>query len=154
MLKNLKKLAVVSLIAVSAMGVMPVGASAEWKQDSQNTYYWTEDGVNARGWKNIGNEWYYFSNDGKMQVSWVQTNGNWYYLWSNGMMAHDTWVNSAGGWYYFDSTGKMISDTTNIGKREYDFRAPAIIISNDLGASKATFPMDGQTTTGAAVTVK
>lgn len=158
MLKKLKKLVVISLVAISAIGVMSVGASAEWKQDSEKNYSWTENGVAAKGWRYINNEWYYFSNDGKMQNSWIQDNGNWYYLWSNGMMAHDTWINRAGGWYYFDSTGKMIYDSTTVGTREYDFRAPAFIMSNQVGTQNtAVFPLlddATKTTTSAAVVIK
>lgn len=132
MIKIMKKVVVVSLLAMSMFAVMPVGASAEWKKDSKQNYYWIEKGVKTKGWKLINGNWYNFRNDGVMQVSWVQDNGNWYYLWANGAMAQDCWLNKAGGWYYFDSTGKMVYDSTVVGKRTYDFTQPELIISKDL----------------------
>lgn len=156
MIKIMKKLVVTSLLTMSIIGMTSVGASAEWKQDSQQNYSWTENGVKAQGWKFISNNWYHFRNDGAMEVSWVQDNGNWYYLWSNGSMASNTWLNRAGGWYYFDSTGKMVYDSTIIGAREYNFKAPAFIFSNDLAnKTNAVFAtLDSQTTTGPAAEVK
>lgn len=132
MKKIIKRLAITSLLAVSIVAILPIGASAEWKKDSQKNYYWLENGVKAKGWKLINGSWYNFTNDGKMQVSWIEDNGNWYYLWSNGTMAYDSWLQKPYGWYYFDSTGKMVYDSTTIGKRGYDFTKPAFIISKDL----------------------
>ena len=132
MKKIIKRLAITSLLVISIISIMPVGASAEWKKDSQKNCYWVENGVKAKGWKFINGSWYDFRDDGMMQVSWVSDNGNWYYLWSNGTMAYNTWLKKDYGWYYFDPTGKMVYDSTNIGKREYDFTQPAFIISKDL----------------------
>lgn len=138
MKKVMKRLAITSVLAMSILAVMPVGASAEWKKDSNQKYYWVENGVKAKGWKLINGEWYNFRNDGVMEVSWVQDKGNWYYLWSNGMMASNCWLNKAGGWYYFDATGKMIYDSTVVGARQYDFTKPAFIISKDLENNTGT----------------
>lgn len=135
MKKIIKRLALTSLLAMSIFAIMPVGASAEWKQDESKNYYWLENGKKASGWRFINGNWYNFRSDGVMEVSWVEDNGNWYYLWSNGMMATDAWLNRAGGWYYFDSTGKMVYDSTNVGKRQYDFTQPAFIISKDLNST-------------------
>jgi len=150
MMKMIKKLIITSLLAISVMGVMPVGASAEWKQDTEKNYNWMENGVKAQGWKFIDGEWYNFRNDGVMQVSWVQDKGNWYYLWSNGSMAHDTWLQNSGSWYYFESTGKMAYTKTTIGDREYDFDQSTFIISNDLNGETTT-PVVA--TTSSAVTI-
>jgi hypothetical protein len=138
MKKIIKRAALTALLSMSILAVMPVGASAEWKQDQSKNYYWLENGNKAIGWKFINGNWYNFRHDGAMQVSWVQDNGNWYYLWSNGTMASDAWLNKAGGWYYFDSTGKMIYDSTVVGKRQYDFTKPAFIISKDLDKQNST----------------
>ena len=151
MTKVIKKLMVTSLLVMSVMAVMPVGASAEWKKDSEQRYTWVENGAKATGWKMINGNWYNFRHDGVMQVSWVMDNGNWYYLWSDGSMATNTWLNDGGSWFYFDSTGKMVSDSTTIGKRNYDFNLPAFIISNDLGDKASIMTV---TTTPAAVVVE
>lgn len=137
MLKFIKKLTITSLITMSIFVLIPVGASAEWKKDNNQNYYWMEKGAKAIGWKFINGNWYNFRSDGVMQVSWVQDKGNWYYLWSNGTMASDTWLNKAGSWYYFDSTGKMIYDSTIVGARQYDFTKPALITSKDLNNSNS-----------------
>lgn len=155
-MKNLlKKLLVTSLLAMSVIGVMPVAASAEWKQNSENNYLWIENGVKAQGWKFINGEWYNFRNDGVMQVAWVQDNGAWYYLWSNGVMAHDTWVRNSGTWYYFGADGKLIYDNAAIGDRIYKFYQPTYVVSHDANEKTIENATESVvTTTSSAVTVK
>ena len=133
----IKKLIIAPLLAASIIGIMPIGASAEWKKDSQQNYSWVENGQNAKGWKFIDSDWYNFSNDGVMQKGWLRDNGSWYYLWSNGSMAYNTWLSNGDFWYYLDSTGKMVSDSIVVRNREYDFQ-PAFIISNDPKAIDTT----------------
>lgn len=77
---ELRKLIASLVIAVSALAINPVGASAEWKQD--NTGRWYAD----------GSSWY---------TGWKKIDGKWYYFESNGYMAHDRYVNS----YYLNSEG-------------------------------------------------
>ena len=148
MKKMVKKLIITSLLAVSIIGVMPIGASAEWKKDSKQNYTWVENGVNAKGWKVIDHNWYNFSNDGIMQTGWIKYGESWYYLWSNGTMAHDTWFTNGAFWYYFDSTGKMLQDSVISGNREYDMSQPAFIISKDSDNKVST-----TITTGSAVNI-
>lgn len=77
---NLRKLIASFLIAMSAIAINPVGASAEWKHDK--TGWWYSDGSSwYTGWKKIERKWYYFE--------------------SNGYMAHDRYVNG----YYLNSEG-------------------------------------------------
>ncbi|BCZ49041.1 hypothetical protein psyc5s11_51080 [Clostridium gelidum] len=146
MKKIARKLIITSLLAVSIIGIMPIGASAEWIKDSKQSYTWVENGVKAQGWKVIDHDWYNFRNDGIMQTGWIKYGESWYYLWSNGTMAHDTWFSNGAFWYYFDSTGKMLTDSATVGNREYDLSTPTFIISNDLGNKVST-----TTTTGSAV---
>lgn len=151
----LKKLLVTSLLAMSVIGVMPVAASAEWKQDSQKNYQWIENGVKTQGWKLINGEWYNFRNDGVMQIGWVQDNGNWYYLWSNGVMAHDAWVSNSGTWYYFGLDGKMAYNKAVVGERLYNFYQPKYVISHDFNGGTIEDTADRvDITTSSAVEVK
>lgn len=77
---NLRKLIVSLLIAVAALAINPVGASAEWKHDK--TGWWYAD----------GSSWY---------TGWKMIDGKWYYFESNGYMGHDRYVNG----YYLNSEG-------------------------------------------------
>ena len=77
---KLRKLIASLLIAVSALAINPVGASAEWKHDKVG--WWYAD----------GSSWY---------TGWKKIDGKWYYFESNGYLAHDRYVNS----YYLNSEG-------------------------------------------------
>lgn len=127
-----KRIIVSLVLAVSLVGVMSVGASAKWKEDSNKNRSWVENGVMAKGWKQIGRKWYNFRSDGVMKTGWMKDNGNWYYLWSDGTMACDSWLTNGGFWYYFDKDGKMVTDSVIIRNRDYDFTGPAIIISKNV----------------------
>lgn len=126
------------LLAVSAIGTMSIGASAEWKQDKYQNWTWKEKGVEAKGWKQINGLWYNFGTDGIMKTDWMEDNGEWYYFWSDGSMAYDTWVWNGGFWYFFDENGKMVSDSAIVENRKYDFTAPAIIVSDELNSTSTT----------------
>jgi len=137
-IKMIKRIIVASLIVLSIIGIMPVSASAAWKEDSYKNRSWIENGVAVKGWKKIDSNWYNFNNDGKMQKGWLMDGQNWYYFWSDGTMAYSTWLTNGGFWYYFDADGKMVSDSITVLNRKYDFKAPAIIISQDVAnAAKA-----------------
>lgn len=92
---NLKKVIASSLMAVSLMALTPLGASAEWRQNSTGWWY-TEGNSYATGWRLINGRYYYFS--------------------QNGYMLHDTYVEgyrlgSDGAWVV--STPRISTTTTN-----------------------------------------
>jgi hypothetical protein len=103
-----KKLIASILTTLLIVGTLPVGASAAWKQNSDNSWSWTEDGYNSYGWKQIDGNWYYFK-DAKMQTGWLN-NGYYYYLGNDGSMKTG-WVNDGGTWYYLKSDGVLATDT-------------------------------------------
>jgi len=133
----MKKLIVSSLIAISVIGIIPVAASAAWKENTAENYSWVEKGVPAKGWKKIDETWYNFDNNGVMQTGWMKDNGSWYYCWSNGTMAANSWLTNGGFWYYFDASGKMVADSVVIESRKYDFTEPAVIFSQEVTTSAA-----------------
>ncbi len=118
-----KKLISSLLIAASVIAILPIGASAEWKEDSAG--WWYADGNSYyTGWKQIDGTWYYFGKDGYMRRGWMQ-DGKWrYYLQDNGSMATGAiWIkgkeydfDSSGRWIFsYDSTGILPSSTTSAG---------------------------------------
>ena len=80
---KLTKLIASTLVVASVLALTPIGASAEWRQDSTGWWY-TESNSWATGWRNI--------------------NGSWYYFYSDGYMAHDTTIEG----YRLDSNGAWI----------------------------------------------
>jgi hypothetical protein len=87
---NLKLTKVIAglLVVASVLALNPIGASAEWKQDSNG---W---------WNTEGNSW---------SVGWRQIDGKWYYFGQDGYMVHDTVVNG----YNIGSDGVWIQSTQN-----------------------------------------
>lgn len=101
-MKNFKKLLSALLVFMSITILNPIGANAEWKQDS-NGWWNTKGDAYSVGWEQIGGTWYYFSQEGYMKTGWLQDGGNWYYFYGEGTMAHDTtidgcYLNSSGVW--------------------------------------------------------
>lgn len=80
---------------------------AVWKLDSQNKWYWNENGKNATGWKLINGKWYFFYNNGVMATGWLKDGYKWYYLSSNGDMKTGWFKDSNGKWYHLSSSGAM-----------------------------------------------
>lgn len=109
-MKNLKlsKVIASTLVVASVLTLNPIGASAQWKQDS-NGWWNTEGSSWSVGWKNIDGEWYYFGNNGYMKTGWIQDGSKWYYLYNSGAMAKDTTVNG----YVLGSDGAWIQATQN-----------------------------------------
>ncbi|MFW2490478.1 cell wall-binding protein [Clostridium chromiireducens] len=93
-MKRLKptKILVNSLLIVSVLVLNPMGANAEWRQNSIG-WWFTEGNSWSVGWRVIDEKWYYFGQDGYMKTGWLQdSDGKWYYLNSDGSMAHDTTI--------------------------------------------------------------
>lgn len=67
-MKNLKikKIIASLLIAVSALALNPVCASAEWKNEDKGLRYTEGNSYLTDCWKEINGEYYYFSKDGYM----------------------------------------------------------------------------------------
>ena len=67
---KLTKVIASTLVVASVLALNPVGANAEWKQDS--TGWWYADGSSwSTGWKQIDGKWYYFNSDGDMVYNTV-----------------------------------------------------------------------------------
>lgn len=79
---NLTRVIASTLIAVSAIALNPVGASAEWRRNSTGWWYSEGNSYLRNGWNQIGGKWYYFDFDGYItQNAWMYEG---YYLNSNG----------------------------------------------------------------------
>lgn len=104
-----KKIIAALLTTILTMGIIPVGVSATWKQNSDNSWSWNENGIDAYyGWEKINDKWYYFDNK-KMQTGWLNR-VNFYYLGADGAMKTG-WINEGGINYYLKSDGVLATDT-------------------------------------------
>ena len=95
---KLKKLVAVALVGLTVTSLSPIGASAEWKKDS-NGWWNTEGSSYSVGWRSISGNWYYFDSIGYMKTGWVNDRGTWYYMQPSGEMKT--------GWIMMEVLGTM-----------------------------------------------
>lgn len=103
-IKNMILLVMTSSIVFS---LNTEGVQAVWKQDSQNKWSWTENGIKATGWKLINGKWYYFFSNGNMATGWLKDGSKWYYLSESGAMVTGWLKDADGRWYHLSSSGAM-----------------------------------------------
>jgi len=119
---KLKKLVAVTLTVMTIATVLPIGASAAWKQDSKG--WWNTEGNSwSTGWRSINGSWYNFGSDGYMKTGWVNDGGKWYFTAPSGEMKTG-WVNDGGKWYFTAPSGEMKTGWVNDGGKWY-FQAPS-----------------------------
>lgn len=107
---SIKKIMALTIIGTTILTALPIGASAEWRQDSTG-WWWTQGNSYATGWfEDKNGKWYYFGQDGYMKTGWEQDNGKWYYLNNDGSMATNTIVD---GGNKVDNNGVWIQNITN-----------------------------------------
>lgn len=105
---KIKKIIAIAIASTIVSSIAPVSAYAEWLQDSQNNWSWTENGSNATGWKEINGAWYKFDANGKMKTGWIKdTDGKWYNLAPSGEMKTGWVQDTDGKWYNLAPSGEM-----------------------------------------------
>lgn len=137
--ENLKGIIIIGLIVTSIFTIIPIRASAEWKQDS-NGWWNTEEDSWSVGWKEISGEWYYFDNNGYMKTGWIQHDNKWYYLHNDGSMAKNTTIEG----YVLDSNGAWIQTTQNSSSTSKENNANnSNVVSNNTKASDSNNLISG-----------
>jgi len=130
-MKKLKLIKVIasSLVVASVLVLNPIGASANWKQNS-NGWWNTEGSSWSIGWKEIDEKWYYFGQDGYMVHDTtidgykLGSDGAWIEIalntppqtWGDYKSGSDSfntgWKLINGKYYYFDFDGARVHDKT------------------------------------------
>lgn len=120
--KLLRRLIILIITAGTLLAILPIGASASWKQDS-NGWWNTEGNSYSIGWKKIDSKWYYFDKSGYMVHNEIIDQ---YYIDSNGIGVATTkgeipikipanWIKSKEhklSTYVIDSKATVTYDTT------------------------------------------
>lgn len=83
--KYLRKVIAISMLVTPILALNPIGASAEWRQDSNGWWYAEGNSYDKNCWSLIDGKWYYFDYDGYME--------------------HDTIIDG----YYLNSSGVCVS---------------------------------------------
>jgi len=141
----LKKTVSAVVVAATITTLSPLGVSAQWRQNTDSTWNYTEGNKIAQGWKNISDIWYYFNSNGKMNTGWICDKGTWYYNNNSGAM-QTGWIKDNGKWYYADSTGAMQTGVIKINEKTYclnnlgEMLVGAVNVENKL----CTFDSNGQ----------
>ncbi len=122
----------IAMVIASITILTPIAANAAWKQDTQNNWNWSENGVNITGWKQINEAWYYFDSNGVMKTGWLNYNGTWYYLNASGAMVCNTTIDG----YCLGATGAMqtnistATSTTNTTQQATTNQQKVYVVSN------------------------
>lgn len=104
--------------ALAIATILSLGASAQWRQNSDRSWSYTYGDAKAKGWKSVSGNWYYFNSNGIMKTGWINDRGNWYYLDNSGTM-RTSWICDRGRWYYLNSTGAMQTGWVNDNGKWY-----------------------------------
>lgn len=141
-LKNLLALAAITLVTTAAL--FPLGASAEWKQDS-NGWWNTEGNSYSIGWKSINGAWYYFDSTGYMKTGWTKDGTSWYYMDPSGAMKTG-WVLDNGSWYYLNESGSMKSGLVDINGKTYYLNESGVMQTGNITINGVnyTFAANGE----------
>lgn len=102
---QLTKLIACFLVAASVFVLKPMGADAQWKQDSNG--WWNNEGHScSKGWKSLDGKWYYFGQDGYMVHD---TTIDGYIIGADGV-----WIQSAeNGNFTFDKFVSLMKTKVN-----------------------------------------
>ena len=106
---------------VLATMTINVGEETEEKEgwvETENGWFYYENGQKATGWKVVSERWYYFNEEGIMQTGWVSVNGHWYYMDQWGAMCTG-WVSVDNHWYYMDQWGAMCTGWVSVNNQWY-----------------------------------
>ena len=107
-------------LACAVTALAPLGVSAQWKENTDNTWSYIEGSVKVTGWKKVSGKWYYFNTDGTMNTGWVCVNNKWYYNNNSGEMSTG-WLLLGGKWYYLNNSGEMQTGSIQINGKWYYF---------------------------------
>ena len=106
---------------VLATMTINVGEETEEKEgwvETENGWFYYENGQKVTGWKVVSEKWYYFNEEGIMQTGWVSVDGHWYYMDQWGAMCIG-WVSVDNHWYYMDHNGIMKTGWVSVNNHWY-----------------------------------
>lgn len=109
---KIKKIISTCLIATSMLTVLPISASAEWKELGKNKYGYIENDKLYNGWKLLDYTLLYKGNGLSEDNSAKKV---WYYFDENGVMKVNSWVKSGDKWYYLKIDGSMATNCIENG---------------------------------------
>ncbi|EES50018.1 hypothetical protein NE172_17445 [Clostridium botulinum] len=129
--KKLKKIISFLIITASITTIVPVGATAQWRQANDKTWTYVESNNLAKGWKYINGLWYYFDSNGNMKTDWINDNGTWYYLKESGDMVTG-WINHNGTWYYTNNSGAMETGVIEVDGKIYCLATNGFMLTGNV----------------------
>lgn len=91
----IKKIMALIIVSITLITALPIGASADWKNNNGQWSYYDNNGTQVR------NDWLYHQKADK-----------WYHFDSNGVMQSNSWISSDNKWYYLNSDGTLAKNTT------------------------------------------
>lgn len=103
---KLTKVIACALVVASVLLLKPIGASAEWKQDKNGWWWYSEGSSWATGWRVINGHLYYFDQRGFMLDNRPNDFQSEYSINSSGQFENITFE---GAWAFYKQTGKIVA---------------------------------------------
>ncbi len=146
-LKNtyLKKLIAGNIVFLSLITLTPIKASAEWIENYNGAWSYTEGYGYATGWRQIGGTWYFFDGFGQMRTGWIQDNGDWYYADLSGAMQTGV-IQIEGKIYLFTASGAMQKGQCILNGQLYNFDDKGVLIGSNVLTPTKAFDYNGNST--------
>lgn len=138
---SLKRTVSAVVVAATIATLSPLGVSAQWRQNTDSTWNYTEGNKIAQGWENISDIWYYFNSYGKMNTGWICDKGTWYYNNNSGAM-QTGWIKDNGKWYYADSTGAMQIGIIKINEKTYCLNSSGSMLVGTINIGNKLYEFD------------
>ncbi|WP_238916869.1 leucine-rich repeat domain-containing protein [Clostridium sp. YIM B02555] len=103
---KLTKVIACALVVASVLLLKPIGASAEWKQDKNGWWWYSEGSSWATGWRVINGNLYYFDSRGFMLDNRPNDFQRDYTINSSGQFQN---ITIEGAWAFYKKTGTIVA---------------------------------------------
>ena len=97
-------------------------SSADGWIQSNNQWFYYQNGQRQTGWVRTGGSWFFMDDSGVMQTGWIHDGNGWYFLRASGRM-RTGWLRRGTRWYFLNDSGRMQTGQVVINGETHQFRS-------------------------------